>query len=287
MQINYSFIYKFSLMFALAFVSACNTVPSSSSSSNGSPSSGGSSGSSSPSSGSSGSRGSQSGSSSSSGSGMGQIGSQSGVPVSQAGSQNGGMQEGQHGGTGQGAKTDDEILADALGEFGKERNNVEHQGEGENGESSGVGEASTSATLGAAGGSGQGGLTEEERAGVLNAQLNDKFAKFDDLMLGERERVSKGENETGSGSGYEDGADDGSADEPLQTAMVDQPAMPGRAGFPGDIRTEDLPPAPSDVDDGQDDDIIARQLREAAQKERDPELRAKLWEEYRKYKKGA
>jgi hypothetical protein len=218
---------------------------------------------------------------------MGQTGSQSGVPVSQAGSQNGGMQEGQHSGTGQGAKTDDEILADALGEFGKERNTAEHQGEGENGESSGVGEASTSATSGAAGGSGQGGLTEEERAGVLNAQLNDKFAKFDDLMLGERERVSKGENETGSGYGYKDGADDGSADEPLQTAMVDQPAMPVRAGFPGDISTEDLPPAPSDVDDGQDDDIIARQLREAAQKERDPELRAKLWEEYRKYKKGA
>lgn len=197
------------------------------------------------------------------------------------------MQEGQHGGTGQGAKTDDEILADALGEFGKKRNNAEHQGEGGNGESSGVGEASTSVTSGAAAGSGQGGLTEEERAGVLNAQLNDKFAKFDDLMLGERERVSKGENETGSGSGYEDGANDGSADEPLQTTMVDQPAMPGRAGFPGDISTEDLPPAPSDVDDGQDDDIIARQLREAAQKERDPELRAKLWEEYRKYKKGA
>jgi len=220
---------------------------------------------------------------------MGQTGSQSGVPVSQAGSQNGGMQEGQHSGTGQGAKTDDEILADALGEFGKERNNAEHQGEGKNGEGSDAGEASTNATSGAAGGSGQGGLTEEERAGVLNAQLNDKFAEFDDLMLGERERVGKGENEAGGGSGYgyEDGDEDGTGNEPLQTAMVDQPAMPGREGFPGDISTEDLPPAPSDIDNGQDDDIIARQLREAAQKERDPELRAKLWEEYRKYKKGA
>ena len=199
------------------------------------------------------------------------------------------MQEGQQGGTGQGAKTDDEILADALGEFGKERNNAEHQGEGKNGEGSDAGEASTNATSGAAGGSAQGGLTEEERAGVLNAQLNDKFAEFDDLMLGERERVGKGENEAGGGSGYgyEDGDEDGTGNEPLQTAMVDQPAMPGREGFPGDISTEDLPPAPSDIDNGQDDDIIARQLREAAQKERDPELRAKLWDEYRKYKKGA
>ena len=33
-----------------------------------------------------------------------------------------------------------------------------------------------------------------------------------------------------------------------------------------------------------DDDIVARQLREAAEKEKDPELRKKLWEEYRKYK---
>lgn len=32
------------------------------------------------------------------------------------------------------------------------------------------------------------------------------------------------------------------------------------------------------------DDIVARQLREAAEKETDPELKEKLWEEYRKYK---
>ena len=46
-----------------------------------------------------------------------------------------------------------------------------------------------------------------------------------------------------------------------------------RAGVP----EGQLPPA-------EDDDIVARQLREAAQKETDPELRKKLWEEYWKYK---
>jgi hypothetical protein len=35
---------------------------------------------------------------------------------------------------------------------------------------------------------------------------------------------------------------------------------------------------------GEDDDIVARQLREAAQKETDPELRKKLWKEYEAYK---
>jgi hypothetical protein len=40
------------------------------------------------------------------------------------------------------------------------------------------------------------------------------------------------------------------------------------------------------VGDGGDDDIIARNLREAAMEESDPELREKLWEEYRDYKRG-
>ena len=41
---------------------------------------------------------------------------------------------------------------------------------------------------------------------------------------------------------------------------------------------------PQDVGDGRNDDVVARQLREAATKEEDPELRAKLWDEYRRYK---
>ena len=43
---------------------------------------------------------------------------------------------------------------------------------------------------------------------------------------------------------------------------------------------------PPDIPDGSDDDVVARQIREAAMAETDPELREKLWEEYRKYKKG-
>ena len=35
---------------------------------------------------------------------------------------------------------------------------------------------------------------------------------------------------------------------------------------------------------GSDDDVVARQLREAASREADPAVREKLWEEYRKYK---
>ncbi len=44
---------------------------------------------------------------------------------------------------------------------------------------------------------------------------------------------------------------------------------------------------PPEVPDGSDDDIVARQIREAAEKETDPELRDKLWKEYIEYKKNA
>ena len=54
----------------------------------------------------------------------------------------------------------------------------------------------------------------------------------------------------------------------------------GSAGGAGGARV------PPDVGDGSDDDIIARQLREAAMAEDDPELREKLWDEYREYKSG-
>jgi hypothetical protein len=44
---------------------------------------------------------------------------------------------------------------------------------------------------------------------------------------------------------------------------------------------------PADVGDGRNDDVVARQLREAAMKETDPAIREKLWQEYRDYKKGS
>ena len=45
------------------------------------------------------------------------------------------------------------------------------------------------------------------------------------------------------------------------------------------------PPVP-DTPDARDDDVVARQLREAAEKETDPKLRDALWEEYERYRNG-
>ena len=43
-------------------------------------------------------------------------------------------------------------------------------------------------------------------------------------------------------------------------------------------------PIPDDIGDGQGDNIVQRQIREAAIKESDPILRDRLWDEYRKIK---
>ena len=70
---------------------------------------------------------------------------------------------------------------------------------------------------------------------------------------------------------------------------------PGERGQPGSssqkgVQGKSLPgtksSAPADIPDGSNDDVIARQLREAAEKETDPELKEKLWDEYRRYKSG-
>ena len=56
-------------------------------------------------------------------------------------------------------------------------------------------------------------------------------------------------------------------------------------GTPGKgSETSRSAPVPEDIGDGQGDDIVLRQIREAAMKERNPVLREKLWDEYRKIK---
>lgn len=78
-----------------------------------------------------------------------------------------------------------------------------------------------------------------------------------------------------SADGDSGGAVAGAGDDRSGAASAKGAAPDGRAGGAT---------VPADIPDGRDDDIVARQLREAAQMEQDPELREKLWDEYRKYK---
>jgi hypothetical protein len=125
------------------------------------------------------------------------------------------------------------------------------------------------------------------------------------MILGERERILGQANEAGSGTmsgqgqGGEDGGDAGVfggagpgglpggiivASSPDGTSGAGH--MPsGGAARQGEYSGQAQPayPVPGDIPSGNDDDVVARQLREAAMNEPDPELREKLWDEYRQY----
>jgi hypothetical protein len=81
--------------------------------------------------------------------------------------------------------------------------------------------------------------------------------------------IDLGSQSAGSGSGGGMVGGGGSAPGSPLAGMTDQ-------------EIEEL--TPDDVPTMVDDDIIARQLREAALVEKDPNLRDRLWDEYRKYK---
>lgn len=70
-----------------------------------------------------------------------------------------------------------------------------------------------------------------------------------------------------------------------------EPQPGGSGGSTGGLRGgpstgedgEETYPVPDDIPEGRDDDVVARQIREAAMNESDPELREALWDEYRRY----
>ena len=76
------------------------------------------------------------------------------------------------------------------------------------------------------------------------------------------------------------------ADNAPSEATVEATAPQGRA--PGKTQPQPAGPAPipEDIPSPQGDDIVAKQLREAAAAEQDPALREKLWDEYKRYKQG-
>ncbi len=136
-------------------------------------------------------------------------------------------------------------------------------------------------------------MTASERAGVLDEQLRRGYEVFDGLILGERERAQREiERQPGSQSGGGDIAAAGGIGSPssppqtLPSGNGDQQSGVPVGSFPSSSSSsqpaESFPP-PEDIPSGRDDDVVARQLREAAMREPDPELREALWDEYRKY----
>ena len=155
---------------------------------------------------------------------------------------------------------------------------------------------------------------ELEELAALEREFNASLAAFDEMLLkkwdeilaasakkmsdlseevGEKEGYAgqeSGGEETSSGEGPS-GAQEGTGDtgegemgSQEGTEAEETTAERGASESKGEDKdqtvTQKRPPP-----DGHDDDIVARQLREAAEKETDPELKAKLWKEYEDYKR--
>jgi len=159
-------------------------------------------------------------------------------------------------------------------------------------------------------------MTAEDRRAQIDRRFDETFAVFDERMRKEQETISQDRAARGSGggpgaaggggesagSGGDAGA--GSVGDGEGAGEAGDGASSGLPGDPGESSGESTErgggggvgggaaggsgpnTVPADIPDGRDDDIVARQLREAAMKETDPELRERLWEEYRQYKQS-
>ena len=138
------------------------------------------------------------------------------------------------------------------------------EGTGDGGEGGEGGDGTDAGTAGTGAG-GAGGAGDEALAQVLE--------DLDGEILEQRVPARTGDQGVAGGSV-------GGGGGPQDTG-VEPPEMPNQP--PVARMPEPLPP---DRPDARDDDVVARQLREAAMAEKDPELRESLWEEYRRYKSG-
>ncbi len=122
-----------------------------------------------------------------------------------------------------------------------------------------------------------------QEAAVAAQRLRDKGIEIDTDSKAEtadsRQDSSEEPKETEKEkSGLEAGKENNSEEGTDDTTLTDKDKS--REGAEGSQRH------PKNRYDPEDDDIVARQLREAAEKESDPELKEKLWKEYEQYKKN-
>jgi hypothetical protein len=154
-------------------------------------------------------------------------------------------------------------------------------------------------------GQGAGGVGEypggdAERAEELGKELDKSMGDFDEALGQEQREISSTSRNTegfDTGSGGNSGGSI-SLGEQAAGAMGGAGSGGGGSGAGGDVGSGEVgggavagldeqeiaKRTPDDIEALIDDDIVAKQLREAALAEEDPELRERLWDEYRKYK---
>ncbi len=155
--------------------------------------------------------------------------------------------------------------------------------------------------------------TKVEQIADLDKSLAESLGEFDEQLLKEEQRIAaRIPAARESGGGYRGRGGTGSSGQPGsgQPGNQGQTGDAGKTSQSGSVSSESSQSSSAsssgkgagvamgskeknensgtgtqEISSGYDD-IVARQLREAAEKESDPELKEKLWEEYRKYKEG-
>lgn len=140
-------------------------------------------------------------------------------------------------------------------------------------------------------------LTRQERLAAMDRALNKSLNKYDDCLENSNDTASSqpsggssGGTSGGSGSGTTSSAaasDIEGTQTPPATVATDNAAdpkndqtastQPQKPASPNGKVPEDIPPADNDT-------VLEKQIRQAAINETDPVKKAKLWDEYRKYK---
>jgi hypothetical protein len=172
------------------------------------------------------------------------------------------------------------------------------------------GGASASSAGGAAIPSGR-AQTSDERRAALDKRLNDSLGSFDEQLRKEQQRLAQ-ERDARQATVVTVAAVDASpkpdADQNAEAAgnTATEPSVShrgqSRSARSGDLKSDKSAggaggasgngdasgngAASREIPNGNDDDVIARRLRKAAEQETDPELKDKLWKEYVEYKKN-
>ena len=166
------------------------------------------------------------------------------------------------------------------------------QSSGDPGGSAGQQGPGTRASGGMESDMGTGGpMTAAEQVAILDRQLEESTRDFDGIIYDEEQRQREAARERAAQTAQTAGSavDPTESEEPgFGGGMASAGSgsvgggIGGRSGAPPTDGAK-YPPPP-DIPSGNDDDVVARQLREAAMREPDPAIREKLWAEYRKYK---
>ena len=140
---------------------------------------------------------------------------------------------------------------------------------------------------------GRQGRVRGGRTGQLDKDLNDSLIIFDGQILEARRVLSDNLPAPSSSDntivfGRSESAGGATQEGTEETLIVlQEPTLDsdGSEVLEGAVNPT-IAQIPEDLPDPQGDDIVAKQLREAAIAEKDPDLKEKLWEEYRRYRDG-